>query len=155
MLALRFFNVFGPHQRADHAYAAVIPAFVSAAQSGLPLAIHGDGTQTRDFTYVGDVAAVVCDALARPVTFDGPVNLAFGTNTSLLALVELMEDLVGHPLARMFDPPRPGDVHDSQADSTRLRSLFPELQPTPLRDGLRATMEWYARTDSAAETMRA
>ena len=155
VLALRFFNVFGPHQRADHAYAAVIPAFVSAAQSGLPLAVHGDGTQTRDFTYVGDVAAVVCEALARPVTFDGPVNLAFGTNTSLLALVALMEELVGHPLARTFGAPRPGDVHDSQADSTRLRSLFPDLQPTPLRDGLRATMEWYARAGSAPETVSA
>ncbi len=131
------------------------PPSSSAAQSGLPLAVHGDGTQTRDFTYVGDVAAVVCEALARPVTFDGPVNLAFGTNTSLLALVALMEELVGHPLARTFGAPRPGDVHDSQADSTRLRSLFPDLQPTPLRDGLRATMEWYARAGSAPETVSA
>jgi UDP-glucose 4-epimerase len=155
VLAFRFFNVFGPSQRADHAYAAVIPAFVSAAQSGIPLTIHGDGTQTRDFTYVGDVAAVVCDALARRVTFDGPVNLAFGTNTSLLSLVGLMEDLVGRPLARTHGPSRPGDVHDSQADSTRLRSLFPQLEPTPLRDGLHATMEWFAHAGDAAETLSA
>ncbi len=101
------------------------------------------------------MAAVICDALARPVTFDGPVNLAFGTNTSLLSLVALMEDLVGHPLARTHGPSRPGDVHDSQADSTRLRSLFPDLRPTPLRDGLRATMEWYARSEGAAETLSA
>jgi UDP-glucose 4-epimerase len=155
VLAFRFFNVFGPLQRADHAYAAVIPAFVSAMQSGLPLAIHGDGTQTRDFTYVGDVAAVVCQALARGVTFDGPVNLAFGTNTSLLSLVAQMEELAGHPLARTHGPPRPGDVHDSQGDSTRLRSLFPDLEPTPLPDGLRATMEWFARAGDATETLSA
>jgi UDP-glucose 4-epimerase len=155
VLAFRFFNVFGPSQRAGHAYAAVIPAFVSAAQSGIPLTIHGDGTQTRDFTYVGDVAAVVCDALARRVTFDGPVNLAFGTNTSLLSLVALMEELVGHPLERAHGPSRPGDVHDSQADSTRLRSLFPHLRPTSLRDGVQATMEWFAHADDTAETLRA
>jgi UDP-glucose 4-epimerase len=155
VLALRFFNVFGPSQRADHAYAAVIPAFVSAALSGLPLTIHGDGTQTRDFTYVGDVDAIVCDALARQVSFDGPVNLAFGTNTSLLSLVALMEELVGHPLARTHGAPRPGDVHDSQGDSTRLRSLFPHLEPTSLREGLRATMTWYARAADAAETVSA
>jgi UDP-glucose 4-epimerase len=155
VLAFRFFNVFGPLQRADHAYAAVIPAFVNAMQSGLPLSIHGDGTQTRDFTYVGDVAAVVCQALAGRVTFDGPVNLAFGTNTSLLSLVAQMEELVGHPLARTHGPPRPGDVHDSQGDSTRLRSLFPDLEPTPLPDGLRATMEWFARASDAAETLSA
>ncbi len=101
------------------------------------------------------MATVVCDALARRVTFDGPVNLAFGTNTSLLALVALMEELVGHPLERTHGAPRPGDVHDSQADSTRLRSIFPDLAPTPLRDGLRATMEWSARAASAAESISA
>jgi UDP-glucose 4-epimerase len=155
VLAFRFFNVFGPLQRAGHAYAAVIPAFVSALQSGLPLDIHGDGTQTRDFTYVGDVATVLCDAVSRRVTFDGPVNLAFGTNTSLLTLVALMEELAGHHVARTHGPPRPGDVHDSQGDSTRLRSLFPDLEPTPLRDGLRATMEWFTRVGDPAETLSA
>ncbi len=82
VLVFRFFNVFGPLQRADHAYAAVIPAFVSAALAGRPLTIHGDGRQTRDFTYVGDVTAVIADALGRTVTADTPVNLAFGSRTS-------------------------------------------------------------------------
>ncbi len=96
VLAFRFFNVFGPLQRADHAYAAVIPAFVSAALAGNPLDIHGDGTQTRDFTYVGDVTAVIADALGRAVTADTPVNLAFGS-ADLSALAGVGVGVVARP----------------------------------------------------------
>jgi UDP-glucose 4-epimerase len=99
-LALRFFNVFGPYQRADHAYAAVIPAFLAAALEGKPLSVHGDGTQTRDFTYVGDVSAVIAESLRRRLTPDSPINLAFSTNTSLLDLIAELESLLGRPLSR-------------------------------------------------------
>ena len=78
VLVFRFFNVFGPLQRADHAYAAVVPAFVSAALEGRALPIHGDGLQTRDFTFVGSVTAVLAEALSGEITAPGPVNLAFG-----------------------------------------------------------------------------
>jgi UDP-glucose 4-epimerase len=148
VLAFRFFNVYGPFQRADHAYAAVIPAFMAAAGAGRPLPVHGDGTQTRDFTFAGDVSVVIAEALARRVTSDDPVNLAFGSNVSLLSLIGHLESLVGGPLAREFGPPRSGDVHDSRADSTRLRSLFPALQPTALRDGLHATLGWFDQAGS-------
>jgi UDP-glucose 4-epimerase len=152
VLAFRFFNVYGSYQRADHAYAAVIPAFLAAAHAGRPLPVHGDGTQTRDFTYAGDVSTVIADAVARRVTSEAPVNLAFGSNVSLLSLIGELESLMGRPLAREFGPSRPGDVHDSQADSARLRSLFPALEPTALRDGLAATTEWFRLegTDTAA-----
>jgi UDP-glucose 4-epimerase len=149
VLAFRFFNVFGPLQRADHAYAAVIPAFVDAALAGRPLTIHGDGTQTRDFTYVGDVTAVIAEALAGAVTADTPVNLAFGSRTSLLTLVSELESLLGTSLPMVHGPLRAGDVPDSQADSTRLRSLFPGVAPTALRDGLRATVEWFSTFTTA------
>jgi UDP-glucose 4-epimerase len=142
-LALRFFNVFGPYQRADHAYAAVIPAFLAAALEGKPLSVHGDGTQTRDFTYVGDVSAVIAESLRRRLTPDSPINLAFSTNTSLLDLIAELESLLGRPLSREHGPPRGGDVHDSRADPSRLHSLFPSLTPTPLRDGLSATLAWF------------
>jgi UDP-glucose 4-epimerase len=144
VLAFRFFNVYGPLQRADHAYAAVIPAFVSAACAGKPLTIHGDGRQSRDFTYVGDVAAIIGQAVDGGVTTDGPVNLAFGTRTTLLTLADEIEALVGRRVERIHTAPRPGDVHDSQADTHLLRTLFPSLRPTPLREGLRATVEWFA-----------
>ena len=143
VLALRFFNVFGPYQRADHAYAAVIPAFLAAALEDKPLTVHGDGTQTRDFTYVGDVSAVIQEALLREVTPDSPVNLAFSTNTSLLDLIGELESLLGRPLSREHGPPRGGDVHDSRADPARLQALFPALTPTPLREGLRSTLTWF------------
>ncbi len=143
VLAFRFFNVFGPLQPAGHAYAAVVPAFVDAALAGRALPVHGDGTQTRDFTYVGTVSAVIADAVRRRVTSPGPVNLAFGSRVSLLELVDLLEDVLGHPVAREHTDPRPGDVRDSQADRSRLGALFPGVQPVPLAEGLAATVAWF------------
>jgi UDP-glucose 4-epimerase len=143
VLAFRFFNVFGPLQSAGHAYAAVVPTFVSCALTGRPLPVHGDGTQTRDFTFVDTVVAVLADAIRRRVTDPEPVNLAFGSRSSLLEVITTLEDVVGHDLRRDHVEPRAGDVHDSQADQTQLRRLFPEVRPIPLPDGLRATVSWF------------
>ncbi len=143
VLAFRFFNVFGPYQPAGHAYAAVVPAFVDRARRGEPLVVHGDGSQTRDFTYVGSVVGVLVDAVVRQVTHDGPVNLAFGTRVSLLELIGVLEQILGRPLERCHTEPRAGDVHDSQADQTRLRHLFPEVEPVSLEAGLRQTVRWF------------
>lgn len=142
-LALRFFNVFGPLQPAGHAYAAVIPTFLDAALAGRPLPVHGDGQQTRDFTYVGSVCAVLVDALVRGVTADGPVNLAFGGRHSLLEVVNTLERLLGRSLPIDHTEPRPGDVRHSQADQTRLRTLFPDVEPVDLPEGLADTVEWF------------
>ncbi len=90
-LAFRFFNVFGPLQAPGHAYAAVIPAFLHAAVHGSDLPVHGDGTQTRDFTFVGTVVDTISDAINRRVTSLSPVNLAFGSRWSLLEVIELIE----------------------------------------------------------------
>jgi UDP-glucose 4-epimerase len=143
VLPFRFFNVFGPLQPAGHAYAAVVPAFVDAALAGKPLPIHGDGSQTRDFTFVGTVAGVLAAAATQQVANDGPVNLAFGTRTSLLELIGVLEDVLGHPVERDHQPTRAGDVRDSQADDTLLRSLFPDVSAVPLRDGIQATVDWF------------
>ncbi len=143
VLAFRFFNVFGPLQTSDHAYAAVVPAFVASALRHDPLPVHGDGRQTRDFTYVGNVAAVLAEAVVRHVTYPGPVNLAFGTRVSLLDLIELLERVVGRPLPRIHTESRAGDVRDSQADQTRFRELFPGIEPVSLEEGLRATVAWF------------
>jgi UDP-glucose 4-epimerase len=142
-LAFRFFNVFGPLQPSNHAYAAVVPAFVSCALSGQALPVNGDGTQTRDFTFVGTVAAVLTDALRRRVTSSEPVNLAYGSRVSLLELIAILEDVIGYQLRRDHFAPRTGDVAHSQADHTQLIRLFPEVRPTPLEDGLRATVAWF------------
>lgn len=142
-LAFRFFNVFGPLQAADHAYAAVVPIFVAAALRGEGLPIHGDGNQTRDFTFVGSVVAVLTEAVVNGVSDPEPVNLAFGTRVSIIELVEHLERLLGRPLERHHTEPRAGDVRDSQADQTRLRHLFPGIEPVALDEGLRATVEWF------------
>lgn len=143
VLAFRFFNVFGPLQPAGHAYAAVVPAFVDASLRGRPLPVHGDGCQTRDFTYVGSVTAVIVDAVERRVTHPTAVNLAFGSRVSLLELVTALETELRTSLQRDHQPPRAGDVRDSQADQQLLRELFPDVTPVPFADGLRATVQWF------------
>ena len=142
-VAFRFFNVFGPLQRAGHAYAAVVPAFVDAALAGRPLPVHGDGGQTRDFTYVGSVAEVITEVMARGLTSPTPVNLAFGTRYSLLEVIALLEQILGRPLERHHVDPRAGDVRDSQADQSALRVLVAGLEPVDLETGLRQTIAWF------------
>lgn len=142
-LALRFFNVFGPLQTAGHAYAAVVPAFLASALAEEPVVVHGDGGQTRDFTYVGSVAEVLAGAVVDRVASPGPVNLAFGGRSSLLELLDVLEGILGHPVARRHVDPRAGDVRDSQADQARLRSLFPATVPVDLEEGLRRTLTWF------------
>jgi UDP-glucose 4-epimerase len=143
VLAFRFFNVFGPRQPAGHAYAAVVPAFLSAIAACRPLTVFGDGKQSRDFTYVGTVCRVLADALRRGVSAPGPVNLAYGTRTDLLSLIVMIEAIIGRPVAVEHTEPRRGDVRHSQADATLLRSLFPDVVPTPLEEALRATCAWF------------
>ncbi len=142
-LAFRFFNVYGPGQRAGHAYAAVIPAFMEAMMEGRPLPLNGDGTQSRDFTYVGTVCRVLLDAVRRRVSAPEPVNLAFGTNTDLIQLVASLGALAGRTLTVERRPPRQGDVPHSRADSRALLALFPHVTPVPLEIGLRETMDWF------------
>jgi len=150
VLAFRFFNVFGPMQSAGHAYAAVIPAFLEAALAGRPLPVHGDGLQTRDFTFVDSVTAVIADAVVRRLRFDGPVNLAFGGRASLLDVIAILEQIIGHALPRQHTPSRAGDVRDSQADQTRFRSLFPDLQPVDLVEGLHRTVAYFQESSVEA-----
>jgi UDP-glucose 4-epimerase len=149
-LVFRFFNVFGPLQPAGHAYAAVVPAFIAAALDDHALPIDGDGHQTRDFTFVGSVVSVLADAIARQVTHDRPVNLAFGTRVSILELVAVIESVLGRPVERTHRAPRPGDVRDSQADQRALGALFPDIEPVDLRSGIAATVDWFASERGAA-----
>jgi UDP-glucose 4-epimerase len=142
VLTFRFFNVFGPLQPADHAYAAVVPAFVDAALAGRPVQINGDGGQTRDFISVRALTTVLATAVERRLVHDAPVNLAFGTRRSVLELAEALEGLVG-PLALEHRAERAGDVRHSQADDARLRELVPDLPEDDFADGLEATVRWF------------
>lgn len=142
-LAFRFFNVYGPRQRAGHVYAAVIPVFVDALLRGEPLPVNGDGSNSRDFTYVGTVCKVLLEAVERRVSHPEPVNLAFGTNTTLLDLVEQIRETTGLKPKVVHRDPRPGDVKHSQADNASLRALFPDAEPVSLGDGLGETVAWF------------
>jgi UDP-glucose 4-epimerase len=146
VLVFRLFNVFGPLQSDSHAYAAVVPAFVSCALAGKPLLVHGDGTQTRDFTFVETVAAVLTDAIRRRVVDLEPVNLAYGSQVSLLELIALLKEIIGNELELHHVERRPGDVRHSQADGTRLCLMFPNVRPTPLPVGMRETVAWFRET---------
>jgi UDP-glucose 4-epimerase len=143
VLVFRFFNVYGPLQPAGHAYAAVIPAFIDAALRGEPLLVHGDGAQTRDFTFVGTVTAVLADAVLRRVTSDEPVNLAFGTRLSITELTRRLSAVLDRPVEVRHGPARTGDVRDSQAADGRLRRLFPSAVAVPLDAGLARTVTWF------------
>lgn len=145
VLAFRFFNVFGPRQPAGHAYAAVIPAFVSAALAGRPLPVHGDGLHSRDFTFVDSITDVITRAVVDRVSSPDPVNLAFGSNHTLLEVIDLLSSILERDLEVEHQPERPGDVRSSQADQRALRTLFPGVEPVPLEEGLRRTVAWYAR----------
>lgn len=142
-VAFRFFNVYGPYQPADHPYAAVIPRFINAALSGEPLEVHGDGTQSRDFTYVETVCEAIALSLTSGLSLEHPLNLALGTRTSLLQLIDILSDELDLSLRLDFKPSRIGDVPASQADPANFVQEFPSIKPVPLRDGLKKTIDWF------------
>jgi UDP-glucose 4-epimerase len=146
----RFFNVFGPFQPPDHDYAAVIPAFVWAALTDAPLVLHGDGDQTRDFTFVDSVTEVLCRCLSRRVTSDAPINLAFGTRTTLNTLIDVLSALLGRRVQVDRRPSRSGDVRHSQAATGSLSALFPDIEPVPLEEGLVRTIAWMEKRMTTA-----
>ena len=143
VVAFRFFNVYGPLQSPDHPYAAVIPSFIDAALNGRRLVIYGDGTQSRDFTYVGSLTAVLAEAALTGKTSPSPINLAFGTRTTIISLAQKIESIIGQSIDIEFARVRPGDVRDSQADNSRLRVLMPDASDSTLDVGLRTTIDWF------------
>ncbi len=141
---LRFFNVYGPRQDPSSEYSGVISRFMDAAAAGAPVTIYGDGGQTRDFVYVGDVADALVRALERPLSGVSLLNVGSGTPTSVTELVALVEAAAGARLERRAAEARPGDIRDSRADVGRARWVLGWEAATPLADGLRRTWDWYA-----------
>ena len=138
---LRFFNVFGPKQRPDHEYAAVLPKWIWKAMNNEAIDVYGDGSQTRDFTYVRTVLDVIEDAINRGVRTEGAVNLAYGNRISLLTTIDLLK---AHfpDLKVNFLGDRPGDVKNSQNDPVLLKKLFPSVVPTEFEVALNETVNW-------------
>lgn len=147
-ISFRFFNVYGPYQRPDHAYAPVVPNFVRAAQRGEPFVIHGDGEQTRDFTFVESVASTLAIAATQRRSHGTAVNLAFGTRTTINELAFQVAAEMGVAATLDHRPPRVGDVRNSSADSEVFRSLFPEVRAVALGEGLSQCINWLEHTRS-------
>ena len=145
-IAFRFFNIFGPMQPPHHSYAAAIPAFLSAAFQDKPLPVFGTGKQTRDFTFVDSVTRVITETIKNRISCPSPVNLAFGTQISLLETISKIEDLLGRKLEIEFLEARVGDVKNSMADNQKLKKLFPKIKPTKMDEGLSKTIEWFEKT---------
>lgn len=142
-LAFRFFNVFGPLQSPNHAYAAVIPSFLYSVLKKKPVLVHGDGKQSRDFTFVETVCEVLAVSSINQLHNREAVNLAFGTNINLIEVIEFIKKYIDPNIEINFTEPRVGDVKHSQAANESLTKLVPDLIPTSFVDGLIKTWEWF------------
>lgn len=145
-VALRYFNVFGPRQNPNSEYAAVIPKFITALLTGTTPVIHGDGEQTRDFTYIDNVVAANLAAAAAPAeAVAGRVfNLGCGGRISLNRLLRELRSITGARVEPVHTAPRPGDVRDSEADISRAAEAFGYRPEVGLEEGLRRTVAWFA-----------
>ncbi len=146
VVALRYFNVFGPRQNPQSQYAAVIPKFITALLRGERPIIYGDGEQTRDFTYVENVVAANLAAATAPAqAVSGEVfNIGCGDRVSINRLFEQIRGLIGSAITPICSESRPGDVRDSQADIAKARRAFGYVPVVDLREGLEKTIAWYA-----------
>jgi UDP-glucose 4-epimerase len=142
-VALRYFNVYGPRQSPDGPYAAVIPRFIQALVSGERPVIHGDGQQTRDFTFVADAVRANLRAAAAPAAAGNVYNIAGGKRISLLELVDRLNVLLGTQVQPLHTDPRPGDVRDSQADISRAATDLGFAPEVNLDEGLQRCLEYY------------
>ena len=139
----RYFNVFGPRQQPGSPYSGVISLFIEALSAGRAPMVHGDGRQTRDFTYVGDVVNGVLKCCEAPKVAGEVINVAAGGRVSLLELIRALQVIMGHEGDPVFGPTREGDVRDSQADIFKARQLLNFEPAMPFDEGLRKTVEWY------------
>jgi len=148
-VCLRYFNVFGPRQDPKSEYAAVIPRFATRLLAGLPPVIYGDGEQTRDFTYVGNVVDANWLAAIHPKAAGEVFNIGCGSQTSLNTLVQELSRILGSTVAADYQPARQGDVRHSLASMEKAAGILGYRPSVPLYDGLRKVLDWY-RTHAGA-----
>lgn len=138
--AFRFFNVFGPRQDPSSPYSGVVSIFIDRVTRGEPVTIFGDGQQTRDFVYVGDLVKLLMHALTRAEAVGQVINVGRGIQCSLLELLETLEKLTGKPVERRFEAARLGDIVYSCADISRLVRLLGKAPETDIATGLGAIL---------------
>jgi nucleoside-diphosphate-sugar epimerase len=150
-VTIRYFNVFGPRQDPTSAYSGVISQFARALLEGRGPTIYGDGSQTRDFTYIENVVDGVLRAADAPEASGEVINVATGGRISLLDLFAAMKRLTGADVDPQFAEARAGDVRDSQADISKARRLLGYEPRVTFDDGLARTLAWYRASAAASQ----
>jgi nucleoside-diphosphate-sugar epimerase len=149
-VTLRYFNVYGPRQDPESEYAAVVPRFIRAALRGEPATIFGDGGQTRDFTFIGDVVRANLLALTSAGAVGEVLNIAAGQQISVKRLHTLIGRIAGCEIAPRHAPARAGEVRDSQAATGRAEQLLGFRTEIPLEKGLGETVDYFRRLESGS-----
>src|SRR5438128_2438201 len=148
-VVLRIFNVYGPRQPTTSSYASVIPRFCAAIAANRPIEIHGDGQQTRDFLYIGDLAEAL--ELAGEKAVPGETfNVGSGTATSVAQVANVLSEITNAPVRATHKEPRPGDVRHSRADIGKAAARLGFSPHTSLRDGVEKALASY-RAAAAAD----
>ena len=143
-IGLRYFNVFGPRQDPNSQYAAVVPKFITSFLAGEPPIIHGDGLQSRDFTFIENVVnANLAACAARPEAGGRSYNIALGGRITVKDLCFRIRDLIGSDVEPHYDESRPGDVKHSQADVSLARKYLEYVGEVDIDLGLEKTVKWY------------
>jgi UDP-N-acetylglucosamine/UDP-N-acetyl-alpha-D-glucosaminouronate 4-epimerase len=143
-VCLRYFNVYGPRQDPTSTYAAVIPRFITHCLRGTAATIFGDGTQSRDFTFVEDCVAANLMACEAPISGGEVCNIGAGSRISIAELHAMIRRITRSDASPRFEPPRPGDVKHSLADITRAKTLLGYSPRHDLKSGLARTVEWFS-----------
>ena len=142
-VSIRYFNVFGPRQNPESKYSAVIPRFLAQALAGEPLEVHGDGEQSRDFTYIDNVVRGNLLAMETPGVSGEVFNVACGTRHSLLAIADAIGDFLGRKLPRTHVASRAGDVRHTLADISKAERLLGYRPAVDFATGMRRTCEYF------------
>jgi nucleoside-diphosphate-sugar epimerase len=142
-VALRYFNIFGPRQNPDSPYSGVLSIFIAAYARGKTPVIFGDGEQSRDFTYVEDAVDATLRACAAQDAVGKVINVGVGGRHTLNQTIALLNAIFGHEVSPRYDPPRPGDVRDSQADISLARRVLGYKPLVSFEEGLRQTVAWF------------
>ena len=142
-VSLRYFNVFGPRQNPESKYSAVIPRFLDQALQGIPLEVHGDGEQSRDFSYIDNVVDGNLRAMETPGVSGEVFNIACGSRHSLLAIAAAIEKFLGRKVARQHVGSRPGDVRHTQADISKAERLLGYRPLVDFDDGMQRTCAYF------------
>jgi UDP-glucose 4-epimerase len=144
-VSLRYFNVFGPRQNPESKYSAVIPRFLDLAMQGEPLEVHGDGEQSRDFTYIDNVVQGNLRAMDTPGVSGEVFNVACGTRHSLIAIADAIGDFLGRRPERRHVAERAGDVRHTLADIAKAQRLLGYQPTVDFADGMRRTCEYFVQ----------